>query len=142
MRDGISNERLDEKLNSFIVSQDKHNESQEKHNDTVVKAITKMSDTISNLNTVHTEIAHLTEKITSTDSDIALIKKDLKDINDKVIVNSIHSDEFKNLKKVTLGFVLVAILSGGYVTKVSSDSSDRSNEIMKELVKTIKDKKD
>ncbi len=31
-------------------------------------------------------------------------------------------------------------LGGGYVTKVSSEISAQSNEIMKELVKTIKDK--
>jgi len=52
---------LDEKINSFISSQDKHN-------DKITSAIEKMSEAISNLNTVHVEINHLSEKITSCES--------------------------------------------------------------------------
>ena len=84
---------LDAKINSFI-------DSQSKHNDQMVAAVDKMSDAISNLNTVHVEINHLSEKITHCESSIEATQKDIKIMNDKVITNSVQADEYKQLKKL------------------------------------------
>lgn len=122
---------LDAKINSFIDSQDKHN-------DKVTNAIDKMSETISTINTVHVEINHLSEKTTRTDNTIESIVKDLKVINDKVISNSIQADEYKYIKRIFISFIIVSMLGGGYMTKTAIDNSARQAASMAEIVKAIK----
>jgi prefoldin subunit 5 len=124
---------LDEKINSFINSQDKHN-------DKITSAIEKMSEAISNLNTVHVEINHLSEKITSCESSIESVKKDQKIMNDKVISNSIQADEYKYVKKALITFMVVAVLGGGYMTKSTIDNSTKQSDAMAEIVKAIKER--
>lgn len=123
---------VDEKINSFIKSQDKHN-------DTVTVAIEKMADAISNLNTVHTEINHLSEKITHCESGISAANRDIKIMNDKVITNSIQADEYKHIKKLFMGFIVAGLLGGGYLTKVTTDNYDRKDAIFQEQSKAMTD---
>lgn len=130
---------VDAKINSFISSQDKHN-------DTVTSAIEKMADAISNLNTVHTEINHLSEKHSSLEGSIELIRADVKSMNDKVITNSIQADEYKHIKKLFMGFIVATVLGGGFITKMTSDNYDKKDQIlqqqakaMADIAKTIKD---
>lgn len=124
---------LDEKINSFISSQDKHN-------DKVTSAIEKMADTISSLNTVHVEINHLSEKITHCESSIKDVSDDVKVMNDKVTSNSIQADEYKYAKKAIILFMVVAMLGGGYMTKTTVDNSSKQADAMAEIVKAIKER--
>ena len=121
---------LDQKINSFISSQDKHN-------DKVTSAIDKMADTISSLNTVHVEINHLSEKITNCESSVDSIRSDIKLINDKVITNSIQADEYKHIKKIFFGFILVTLLGGGFVTKMTSDNHSKKDELLNQQAKSM-----
>ena len=124
---------LDEKINSFISSQDKHN-------DKITSAIEKMADTISKLATVHVEMKHLSEKITSCESSIESVKKDQKIMNDKVIANSIQTDEYKYAKKTIITFMIIAVIGGGYMTTSTIDNSTKQSNAMAEIVKAIKER--
>jgi len=123
---------LDQKINSFIASQDKHN-------DKVTSAIDKMANTISSLNTVHIEINHLSEKITSCEASAESIRKDVKDINEKVITNSIQTDEYKHIKKLFVGFIVATVLGGGFVTKMTSDNYSKKDELLQQQAKAMSD---
>ena len=123
---------LDQKINSFIASQDKHN-------DKVTSAIDKMADTISSLNTVHIEINHLSEKITGCEASAESIRKDVKDINEKVITNSIQTDEYKHIKKLFIGFIVATVLGGGFVTKMTSDNYSKKDDLLQQQAKAMSD---
>mgnify|MGYP003641401851 CR=1 FL=1 len=107
--------------------------------DNLVSIVDKLADTVSNLNTVHTEINHLSEKVTGCQNDISSINKDIKVMNDKVINNSIQADEYKHIKKVFIAFILTALLGGGYMTKTTIDNSSRQADAMAEIVKAIQE---
>ena len=124
---------LDEKINSFISSQDKHN-------DKITSAIEKMADTISKLATVHVEIKHLSEKITNCESSIESVKKDQKIMNDKVIASSIQTDDYKYAKKTIITFMIIAVIGGGYMTTSTIDNSTKQSNAMAEIVKAIKER--
>ena len=121
---------VDAKINSFISSQDKHN-------DTVTKAIDKISDAMSNMQTVHTEVNHLSEKITNCQNDINSINKDVKSMNDKVITNSIQAEEYKHIKKLIMGFIVAGVLGGAFVTKMTSDNYAKKDAILQEQAKVM-----
>lgn len=121
---------VDAKINSFISSQDKHN-------DTVTNAIDKMADAISNLNTVHTEINHLSEKITHCQNNVSSVIDDIKTMNEKVITNSIQTDEYKHIKKLFMGFIVATVLGGGFITKMTSDNYNKKDAIMQEQAKAM-----
>ena len=123
---------LDQKINSFIASQDKHN-------DKVTSAIDKMADTISSLNTVHIEINHLSEKIVNCESVSESIKKDVKTINEKVITNSVQTDEYKHIKKLFIGFIVATVLSGGFVAKMTSDDYSKKDALLQEQAQAMSD---
>lgn len=124
---------LDEKINSFISSQDKHN-------DKITSVIEKMADTVSKLATVHVEIKHLSSDLTSYKSSVEDLRKDLKVINDKVIANSIQTDEYKYAKKTIITFMIIAVIGGGYMTKSTIDNSTKQSNAMAEIVKAIKER--
>ncbi len=111
---------------------------QDKHNDKITSAIDKMSDTMATLNTVHTEMNHLSEKITSCEDGLSSLGKDIKDMNNKVISNSIQAEEYKHIKKIFVGFIVVAILGGGYMTKTTIDNSSMQATAINEVVEAIK----
>ena len=67
---------LDEKINSFISSQDKHN-------DKITSVIEKMADTVSKLATVHVEIKHLSSDLTSYKSSVEDLRKTSKSLMTK-----------------------------------------------------------
>ena len=121
---------VDAKINSFISSQDKHN-------DTVTKAIDKISDAMSNMQTVHTEVSHLSEKITNCQNEISSINKDVKAMNDKVITNSIQAEEYKHIKKLIMGFIIAGVLGGAFVTKMTSDNYAKKDAILQEQAKVM-----
>lgn len=121
---------VDAKINSFISSQDKHN-------DTVTKAIDKISDAMSNLQTVHTEINHLSEKITHCENSVTSINSDIKTMNDKVITNSIQADEYKHIKKLIMGFIVAGVLGGAFITKMTSDNYAKKDAILQEQAKVM-----
>ncbi len=123
-------EVLDNKINRFITSQDKHN-------DKVTSAIEKMSDTISSLNTVHVEINHLSEKITSCESEIKKYQSKLELINDKVVTNSIQSEDFKHIKRLFTGFVITTLLGGGFVAKITSDNYSNKDAVLQQQAKAM-----
>ena len=124
---------LDEKINSFISSQDKHN-------DKITSAIEKMSEAISNLNTVHVEMNHLSADLTNCKASVEELRKDFKLMNDKVITNSIQADEYKYIKKAFITFMVIAVLGGGYMTKSTIDNSTKQSDAMAEIVKAIKER--
>lgn len=124
---------LDEKINSFISSQDKHN-------DKITSVIEKMADTVSKLATVHVEIKHLSSDLTSYKSSMEDLRKDFKVINDKVISNSIQADEYKHAKKALITFMIIAVIGGGYMTKSTIDNSTKQSNAMTEIVKAIKER--
>jgi len=121
---------LDQKINSFISSQDKHN-------DKVTAAIEKMATTISSLNTVHIEINHLSEKITSCEKVSESIKKDVKDVSEKVITNSIQTEEYKHIKKLFIAFIVATALGGGFVTKMTSDNYSKKDALLHQQAKAM-----
>ena len=121
---------VDAKINSFISSQDKHN-------DTVTRAIDKISDAMSNLQTVHTEISHLSEKITHCENSVSVINSDIKKMNDKVITNSIQADEYKHIKKLIMGFIIAGVLGGAFITKMTSDNYAKKDAILQEQAKVM-----
>ena len=107
--------------------------------DNLVHIVEKLADTVSNLNTVHTEINHLSEKVTKCENSIESINKDLRLVSDKVITNSIQADEYRYIKKIFIGFIITAFLGGGYMTKTTIDNSSRQASAMAEIVKAIKE---
>lgn len=123
---------LDEKINSFI-------ESQDKHNDKVTNAIDKMSEAISSLNTVHTEINHLSEKHSSLENSIEKIRDDVKSMNDRVITSSIQTEEYKHIKKLFIAFIVTVALGGGFMTKMTSDDNEKKDALMEEALKVMTD---
>ena len=98
-----------------------------------------MADAISNLNTVHTEINHLSEKHANLENSIELIRSDVKSMNDKVITNSIQTDEYRHVKKLFMGFIVTTLLGGGFITKMTSDNYDRKDQILQEQAKAMTD---
>lgn len=123
---------LDEKINSLTSSV-------EKNLNKLGATVEKLADTVSNLNTVHVEINHLSEKQNKCQESISSIEKDLKLMNDKVITNSIQAEEYKHIKKVFMSFIIVAVLGGGYMTKTTIDNSSRQANAMTEIVKAIQE---
>lgn len=121
---------LDQKINSFISSQDKHN-------DKVTSAIEKMAETISSLNTVHIEINHLSEKISSCEGTSESIKKEVKEIRDQVITNSIQTEEYKHIKKLFIGFIVATVIGGGFVTKMTSDNYSKKDTLLHQQAKAM-----
>ena len=114
--------------------------------DNLVRVVEKLADTVSNLNTVHVELNHLSEKITNSQNDISSINKDIKTINSEVLSNSMQADEFKQLKKMVMGFLVAFILGSATITKVSIDNDTRKDAIhqnqvnaMADIAKAIKD---
>ena len=122
---------LDAKINSFIDSQDKHN-------DKVTNAIGKIADTVADINTLRSEINHLSSKHTQLENDIHLMGRDQKEISDKVLTNSIQAEEYKWVKKLVVSFFILTALGGGYMTKTSLDNSAQQAASMAEIVKAIK----
>ena len=121
---------VDAKINSFISSQDKYN-------DTITKAVDKISTAMSNLNTVHTEINHLTEKLTTAESRVEALSTELKAVNEKVIVNTLQTSEFKHMKKMVAGFIIATIRSGGALTKLNSDNNTNKDRIMQQQADAV-----
>ena len=114
--------------------------------DNLVRVVEKLADTVSNLNTVHVELNHLSEKITNSQNDISSINKDIKIINSEVLSNSMQAEEFKQLKKMVMGFLVVFILGSATFTKFSIDNDARKDAIhqnqvnaMTDIAKAIKD---
>ena len=107
--------------------------------DNLVNIVEKLADTVSNLNTVHTEINHLSEKVTKCENSIDSINKDLRLVNDKVITNSIQADEYRYIKKIFISIMITAFIGGGYMTKTTIDNSSRQASAMAEIVKAIKE---
>ena len=99
-----------------------------------------MADTVSKLATVHVEIKHLSSDLTSYKSSVEDLRKDLKVINDKVIANSIQTDEYKYAKKTIITFMIIAVIGGGYMTKSTIDNSTKQSNAMAEIVKAIKER--
>ena len=123
---------LDAKINSLTSSV-------EKNLNKLGATVEKLADTVSNLNTVHVEINHLSEKQNNCQESISSIEKDIKLMNDKVITNSIQAEEYKHIKKVFMSFIVVAVLGGGYMTKTTIDNSSRQASAMAEIVKAIQE---
>tara|TARA_R110000803_G_scaffold95395_5_gene163409 strand:+ start:9977 stop:10366 length:390 start_codon:yes stop_codon:yes gene_type:complete len=107
--------------------------------DNLVHIVDKLADTVSNLNTVHTEINHLSEKVTKCENNFDSINKDLRLVSDKVITNSIQADEYRYIKKIFISFMITAFIGGGYMTKTTIDNSSRQASAMAEIVKAIKE---
>jgi len=105
----------------------------------LISTVEKLADTVSNLNTVHTELNHVSEKITKLEGAIESSNKDIRLLNDKVIVNSIQAEEYKHIKKAFITFIVVAVLGGGYMTKTTTDNSLKQAEAMAEIVIAIKE---
>ncbi len=123
---------LDEKINSLTSSV-------EKNLNKLGATVEKLADTVSNLNTVHVEINHLSEKISHCEGVIESVNRDVKTMNDKVITNSIQAEEYRHIKKVFISFIVIAVLGGGYMTKTTSDNSAKQAGAMAEIVKAIKE---
>mgnify|MGYP003645686142 FL=1 len=107
--------------------------------DNLVHIVDKLADTVSNLNTVHTEINHLSEKVTKCENNFDSINKDLRLVSDKVITNSIQADEYRYIKKIFISFMITAFIGGGYMTKTTIDNSSRQASAMAEIVSAIKE---
>ena len=123
---------LDEKINSLTSSV-------EKNLNKLGATVEKLADTVSNLNTVHVEINHLSGELASVKASVSDVVKDVKEMNDKVITNSIQAEEYKHIKKVFMSFIVVAVLGGGYMTKTTIDNSSRQANAMAEIVKAIQE---
>ena len=121
---------VDAKINSFISSQDKHN-------DTVTKAIDKISNAMTDLSTVHTEINHLSEKITYCENSISSINKDNKLLSEKVTSNSIQAEEYKYIKKLATGFLVMGILGSVYLANENSVNNSNKDKIMQQQADAI-----
>jgi len=111
--------------------------------------VEKLADTVSNLNTVHTEINHLSEKVTSCQAAIESTNKDYKLLNEKVITNSIQAEEYKHIKKLIMAFIVAGVLGGGFLMKSNSDNNSNKDKIMQQqadavlkIAKSIDDKLD
>ncbi len=124
---------LDEKINSLTSSV-------EKNLNKLGATVEKLADTVSNLNTVHVEINHLSEKQSRSDAEVISLKKELKDVTEKVITNSIQAEEYKHIKKAFITFMVIAVLGGGYMTKTTVDNSSKQADAMAEIVKAIKER--
>lgn len=123
---------VDDKINRFIDSQDKHN-------DTVTSAIKEISAAISKMDSFQIEMNNQNEKITECNKKIDKLETKLDDVSDKVIINTALTEEFKHLKKLVFGFVVIAVLGGGYVTKTNTDSSARKDAILEKQAKSMSD---
>lgn len=124
---------LDEKINSL-------SSSVEKNLDKLGATVEKLADTVSNLNTVHVEMNHLSADLTNCKASVEELRKDFKLMNDKVITNSIQADEYKYIKKAFITFMVIAVLGGGYMTKSTIDNSTKQSDAMAEIVKAIKER--
>jgi uncharacterized coiled-coil DUF342 family protein len=121
---------VDAKINSFISSQDKHN-------DTVTKAIDKISNAMADLSTVHTEVNHLSEKITGCQAAIESTNKDYKSLSEKVITNSIQAEEYKHIKKLIMAFIVAGVLGGGFMMKSNNDNNATKDKIMQQQADAV-----
>lgn len=121
---------VDEKINRFI-------ESQDKHNDTVTNAIKEISTAISKMDSFQVEMNNQNEKISNCVSKIDRLDIKTADLSEKVNVNSTLMEDFKHLKKLVMGFIVIAVLGGGYVTKTTNENSANKDLIMQEQAKSM-----
>lgn len=107
----------------------------------LVDTVSKLVDTVADLNTVHTEINHLSEKITHLETSIEKTNTKLGIVSDEQISNTIQAEEYKQLKKIIMTFLVIAVLGGGYMTKKAADNTVKQSEAMAEIAKAISSNK-
>ena len=123
---------VDAKVDSFISSAE--------------KSIQKLTDTMAELNTVHTQINHLSEKITGTEVDVKEQGIKLEKLGLQMATNSVQTDEYKSMKKWIAALLLSLIASGVWYVVEDASKTKHTNAIyqaqvkaMSDIAKTLKD---